>query len=239
MNGPASGSNLIGCSARELREIKEYIRSLERDLHTARTKVARHRNSRALRLARELPGIRRSPIRALTACLRIVFGPRPSMTSETFRRRGFAALDRRALPTVEAMAGVLHRTVLADVVERCSSPTIVTLRDCGPSRPVDAPGPWIDVGPHDFEVLLAGRDCPTLLVDASMIAERSPWFGVFGTDDMRLNLAMANLVELVRSRRGKVVFTNVTTATPPLLGDFLLEALVVDSLDAYVPTRAQ
>lgn len=241
---PPPGANLISCSAKELREIREYIRTLERDLQAARSTVARQKQARSLRFARALREVRRRPLGVLAECWRIVSEPRGrrAASQPAAEHRSFPALDRRAQPVVAAMAGNAHRTVLAEIAERCSEAAIVTLRGSNIQALslAGGTGTWYDVGPHDFELRLRGVQRPTLLVDPRAIAKSSQWFGLFGIDDMRLNLAMANLVELVHEQRGKVVFARTDAAlAPPLLADFQRDALVVDSLVDFDPDARQ
>jgi hypothetical protein len=233
--------NLIGCSAKELREIKDYIRKLELELHATKGKLDRQRQARSLQLARALAGVRRRPLPALAECARVIFASRRVgvQTQSLLRHRGFVALDRRANPMVAAVSQLSHRTVLAEVAQRCSESTVATLRRCGPYPPSSGDDRhWIEVDPHDFELELAEVECPTLLIDPAGIDTGSPWAGVFGVQDMRLNLAMASLIELVRSQRGKVLFLKTDAAKKPvLLADFEQTGETVDAFADFERKR--
>jgi hypothetical protein len=234
MTTPTPGSNLIGCSAKELREIKDYVHKLERDLHSLRAKHERIQRARSLRLARALGQLPRHPVAVLAECWRVIFerrGARPP-SQPALKHRHFAALERRVRPSIAAIVGAAHYTVLAEIAQRCRVAAVVTLRGCAPEPPREVrPGTWYSVGPHDYELCLTGVEDMTLIVDTEGVSPTSPWAGVFDIQDMSLNLAMAGLVELVRSRGGKVVFVRASAGpAPPLRADFQRDATIVDSL---------
>lgn len=231
---PAPGANLISCSAKELREIKDYIHKIERDLHSLRAKHERIQRARSLGLGRALGQLPRQPVAALAECWRVIFERRgaKSPSLPALKHRQFSALERRARPSIAAVVGATHYTVLAEIAQRCRVAAVVTLRGCAPEPPLDVqPGTWYSVGPHDYELCLTGVEDMTLIVDPARISPISPWAGVFDIQDMSLNVAMAGLAELVRSRGGKVVFVQAGVGlAPPLLADFQRDATIVGSL---------
>jgi hypothetical protein len=235
----AAGENLIGCSAKELRTIRDYIRRLEHDHHDLLVLHESLRQSRPVRLAGALRSLRRQPLAALTEVWRVLFRNRfaHAPTQPLLKPRSFAALERRAQPVVAAFASTSRQTtLLAEIAERCGPVTLVSLRGCGPTLP-DASGVvnCISIGPHDHEFLLNGVNAPLLLIDPSAIPAKSPWSGVFDVNNMTLNLAMAGLVELVRARSGRVVFARTEAGlAPPLLADFVRNGETVDTLDSII-----
>jgi hypothetical protein len=230
---PAQNANLIGCSAKELREIKEYLRQLEVERHDLLQRVAILEQARSLRLARALGDLRRKPVPALRQIWHLLFGREVQVPLTTGpKHRRFPALERRALPSVTAVAPGEKRTVLMEIAEQCEYVSIVTLRGCG-SQFADAATSvkQIAVGPHDYEFLLRHVSRPLLIVDSRLIPESSPWFGVFAADDMRLNLSMAGLIEHVKQQRGRVVFARTRDGLePPLVADFVQSGEVTSDL---------
>jgi hypothetical protein len=233
---PEAG-NLISCSAKELREVREYLRKLEVDHHSLRVRNGRLNQARSLRLARALGDLRRNPASAVRQVWRVLFensSVRPS-NQPAMKPRTFAVLERRAMPEVAAIAGAAHATVLAEIAERITPRLFVSLRGAGPTARANAGSNWCTVGPHDYEMLLAVATDPILLIDPLDIPRDSPWHGVFDALDMRVNLAMAGLIESVRDRGGRVVCRRVRSdLAPPLLEDFTRIADIVDSFDAVL-----
>jgi hypothetical protein len=230
---PEAG-NLITCSAKELREVRDYLRKLEIDQHSLRVRNGVLNQARSLRLARTLGEIRRKPASAMAEALRILFeSSRTSSSQPALKHRSFAALERRALPEVAAIAGAAHVTVLAEIAERTAPRLFVSLRGAGPTTRPIPDSDWCAVGPHDYELLLAAAANPILLIDPIAIPLSSPWYGVFDVQDMRLNLAMAGLIETVRDRGGRIACMRTQPdSAPPLLEDFTRTAEVVSNFDA-------
>ena len=233
MAEPEAG-NLIACSARELREVRDYVRKLEVDQHSLRIRNGRLSQARSIRLARTIGELRRSPVSTAVRMIRILFEGSSSKTPThpALRHRGFAVLERRALPEVAAIAGAAHLTVIAEIAERTAPKLFVGLRGAEPATRPTSDAEWCSVGPHDYEFLLLASTNPVLLIDPLAVPRTSPWYGVFDVQDMRLNLAMAGLILTVRDRGGRIVFvrTPAELATP-LLADFTEGVEVVSSID--------
>ncbi len=219
---PTPNANLIGCSAKELREIKEYLHQVEIERHELSLRVAILEQARSLRLARALGDLRRSPVPAVRQIWHLLFGRGVPPPTTRPKHRRFPALDRRAMPSVTAEGTGLHRTILMEIAEQFEDVPVVVLRGCDRHLADVLKGArTITVGPHDYEFLLRGVSRPLLLVDARLIPESSPWFGVFGADDMRLNLTMAGLIEHVKQARGRVIFVRDPNGLEaPLVADF-------------------
>jgi hypothetical protein len=217
------GSNLIGCSAKELGEIREYVRKLEVDRHTLQMQVVVLENARSLQFARALGQLWSRPRSALRQIWQLlVAGSARAPDPAAIQHRGFAALQRRALPPVSAAANALHRTVLMEVAARLDPVHIVIPSGCGGrTGEGDSSIDRITVGPHDYELLLRNVDRPILYIETRCISSSSPWFGVFGPDDMRLNLCMAGLIETVKLKGGRVAFSRQCDGMEaPLVADF-------------------
>jgi hypothetical protein len=238
----AHDPNLIGCSAKELREIKEYVQRLEIECHDLLLRIDTLEQARSLRLARAIGSLGRRPIPALRQILRLLFRRRAQgPTIERLKHRRFPALDRRALPSVTAVAARTQRTVLMEIAEQCEELQLVMLLGCDP-RPADPATATkrIAVGPHDYELVLRCVSRPLLFVDARFIPESSPWFGVFGADDMRLNLSFAGLIEYVRQQGGRVVFVRTGDGLePPLVADFAQGAEAAPDLEGFLQQLRQ
>jgi hypothetical protein len=227
--------NLISCSAKELREVRDYVRKLEADQHSLRVRNGHLNQARSLRLARALGDLRHKPATALLQVVRILFEKSSAkhLNQPALKHRSFAVLERRALPEVAAIAGAAHVTVLAEIAERTAPRLFVSLRGAGPTTRPIPDAQWCAVGPHDYEVLLATATSPILLIDPLGIPASSAWYGVFEVQDMRLNLAMAGLIETVRDRGGRVVCvrTEGTSVPPLLMEDFTRTAEMVNDFE--------
>jgi hypothetical protein len=137
------------------------------------------------------------------------------------------------------MGSGFHRTVLMEMAERCGTTTIVMPRGCDYSV-TEAEIECIAVGPHDYELMLRHVNRPILYIDTRRIPPSSPWFGVFGPDDMRLNLCMAGLIETVKLKGGQVAFTRpLDGMEAPLVADFAMESEEIEDWTALLHTVTQ
>lgn len=227
----------VVCTPQQLREVEQYLRSVEEQLHRARLETERVRNARTLRLVRALRGMLRRPLAGLRETWRVLSGPasKPSRAAKPSHRH-FAVFRSPAFaPTVATGPGWFG--VPAEIADHCARRPVVTLHGIGP-----APQPrWqaracSELTPADFELRLHALLRPVLLIDANAIRADSAWAGVFEVDDMRLNQTLAALLELVRARRGRVVFAAVAPERqPPLFADFVRGATVLPTLDGFDP----
>lgn len=222
----------IICTPQQLHEVEQYLRALESALHRAKQDVERIRNARTLRLARSLRGALRQPLRSIGDIWRILRHPAPQPKNSSVKRRGFA-LFRSPAFVPATVPGMSFFSVAAEIFDHCARRPLVTLHGIGPVR-ADADCP--DVTPEDFEIRLQGLFHPVLLIDLNEQRPDSAWTGVFDVDDMRLNMSMAALLELVRFKGGRIVFAAVhPRRQPPLFADFTDGAAVRPSLADFDP----
>jgi hypothetical protein len=166
----------------------------------------------------------------------MISGTRRAPDPEATLHRVFSALERRALPPVSATANTLHRTVLMEMTTRLDATCIVIPSGCGGSMSdVDTSIKRISVSPYDYELLLRHVDRPILYVDTRCVSPSSPWSGVFGADDMRMNLCMAGLMETIKLKGGRVAFARRRDGMEaPLIADFSAGVEDVDDLAALL-----